>query len=112
MAYSDDLRKRVVDFVEQGGSKAEAQRLFQVSEWCVYDWLKRGKNLKAGKPGPTGPRKFKLSEFEKLVLEKPEAYLDELGKELHVGKTTAWRACQQLGLSRKKNQALQRTKRK
>jgi len=54
LAYSEDLRKRVVDFVEQGGSEAEAQRLFQVSEWCVYDWLKRGKNLKAAKPGPSG----------------------------------------------------------
>ena len=112
LAHSEDLRKRVVDFVEKGGSKAEAQRLFQVSEWCVYDWLKRGKNLKAGKPGPTGPRKFKLNDFERLVLEKPEAYLDELGKDLNIGKTTAWRACQILGLSRKKNQSLQRAKRK
>jgi transposase len=112
LAHSEDLRKRVVAFIEKGGSKVEAQRLFQVSEWCVYDWLKKGTNLKAGKPGPKGPRKFKLSDFETLVLEKPEAYLDELGKELNVGKTTAWRACQLLGLSRKKNQSLQRAKRK
>jgi putative transposase len=111
LTHSEDLRKRVVDFVEKGGSKADAQRLFQVSEWCVYDWLKKGKDLKAGKPGPKGPRKFNLRDFESLVLEKPEAYLDELGKELNVGKTTAWRACQQLGLSRKKNQSLQRTER-
>jgi hypothetical protein len=78
----------------------------------IYDWLKRGADLKASKPGPKGPRKFKLTDFESLVNEKPDAYLDELGAELNVGKTTAWRACRQLGISRKKNQSLQRTKRR
>jgi len=111
LAYSEDLRQRVVNFVENGGTKAEAQRLFQVSEWCIYDWLKRGKNLKPGKPGPTQPRKLNLTALNTLVEEKPDAYLDELARDLNVGKTTAWRGCKQLGLSRKKNQSLQRAKR-
>lgn len=112
MAYSEDLRKRVVVFVESGGSKAEAQRRFSVSEWCVYHWLKRGKNLKPDKTGPKKARKLNLSALKALVQQKPDAYLDELAKELTIGKTTAWRGCQLLGLSRKKNQSLQRTKRK
>ena len=41
MTYSKDLRKRVVAFVESGGSRAEAARLFEVSRWCVYDWINR-----------------------------------------------------------------------
>lgn len=41
MTYSIDLRKRVVEFVQKGGSKAEASRRYQVSLWCVNDWCKR-----------------------------------------------------------------------
>ncbi len=39
MTYSIDLRKRVVEFVQGGGSKAEASRRYKVSLWCVNDWL-------------------------------------------------------------------------
>jgi transposase len=112
LAYSEDLRRRVVEFVEKGGSKAEAQRRFSVSEWCVYDWLKRGQDLKPEKPGPKQLRKLDLPALKALVEQKPDAYLDELGKELNIGKTTAWKGCRLLGLSRKKNQSLQGTKRK
>ena len=35
-AYSLDLRERIVGFMEQDGSKAEATRRFGVSKWTVY----------------------------------------------------------------------------
>ena len=35
MAYSLDLRKKVVDFVSSGGRKKRARELFGVSIWCV-----------------------------------------------------------------------------
>ncbi|NJK57672.1 MAG: IS630 family transposase, partial [Pleurocapsa sp. SU_5_0] len=41
MTYSVDLRKRVVEFVAAGGSKAEASRRYEVSLWCVNDWCQR-----------------------------------------------------------------------
>jgi len=41
VAYSLDLRERVVEFVEEGGSRVEAAARFKVSLWCVKDWLKR-----------------------------------------------------------------------
>ena len=41
MAYNIDLRERVVNFVKNGGSKAQAARKYEVSRWCVYDWCKR-----------------------------------------------------------------------
>ncbi|MCA2715663.1 MAG: helix-turn-helix domain-containing protein, partial [Microcystis sp. M176S2] len=41
MAYSMDLRERVVKYVREGGSKAEAARRYEVSEATVYTWLKR-----------------------------------------------------------------------
>ncbi|WP_147094454.1 IS630 transposase-related protein, partial [Nitrosococcus oceani] len=39
MRCSIDLRKRVIDFVRGGGSKAEAARRFQVGRASIYRWL-------------------------------------------------------------------------
>ncbi|MCL2022596.1 MAG: IS630 transposase-related protein [Betaproteobacteria bacterium] len=40
MAYSKDFRCLVLDFVANGGSKAEATRRFGISRQSVFDWLK------------------------------------------------------------------------
>jgi putative transposase len=39
MSYSIDLRERVLAFIEEGGSKIEASRLFKVSCRTVFMWL-------------------------------------------------------------------------
>ena len=41
MTYSIDLRQRVVDYVERGGSKASAVRVFNVSRGTIYNWFGR-----------------------------------------------------------------------
>jgi transposase len=41
MTYSVDFRKKVVAFVWNGGGQAEAARHFDISLWCVRDWLAR-----------------------------------------------------------------------
>ena len=41
MSYSIDLRKRVVDYVENGGRIAQAAGLFQVGRATIYRWLGR-----------------------------------------------------------------------
>ena len=54
MNYSSDLRKHVLDFLDAGGSKAEASRLYNVSRTCIYNWLGAEDPLKPEKPGPRG----------------------------------------------------------
>ena len=54
MAYSTDLRKRVLDFVNTGGSKAEAERTFCVSRRTIYNWLETPDPLACEKQGPKG----------------------------------------------------------
>ena len=56
MRYSSDLRKSVLDFVNTGGSKAEAERTFGVSRRAIYNWLEAKDPLAHEKPGPKGPR--------------------------------------------------------
>ena len=48
MTYSLDLRKRVVGFVENGGSKAEASRRFGVA----YGVWRTGSNVTTLRLGP------------------------------------------------------------
>jgi len=41
MTCSVDFRKKVVAFVRDGGGQVEAVRHFDISLWCVRDWLAR-----------------------------------------------------------------------
>ncbi len=65
MRYSSDIRTRVIDFVYNGGSKAEEIRRLQVGIRSVFYWLKQGRDYRPKKPGPRNS--FKLDR-NKLVL--------------------------------------------
>ena len=39
MRYSTDLRKRILDFINNGGSKTAAERTFGVSRRTIYNYL-------------------------------------------------------------------------
>lgn len=41
MPYSLDLRTRVVEWVEQGGSISKAAKLYQVGRATIYRWMSR-----------------------------------------------------------------------
>ena len=49
MRYSQDLRKRVIDFIAAGGSKGR----FGVSRRCIYNWLDAADPFTYEKPGPS-----------------------------------------------------------
>ena len=57
MTYSVDFRNKVVAFVRDGGGQAQAARQFDISLWCVRDWLAR-KDLRPQQKGV--PRQRKL----------------------------------------------------
>ena len=106
MTYSLDLRKRVVDFVKNGGSKAEASRVCNVSIWCVYDWCKR-KELAPKQLPKRRNRKLDWEELRRHVQEYPDALLRERAEYFGVNINAIWYACQQMKLTYKKNAALQ-----
>lgn len=107
MSYSEDLRQRVVDFVRQGGSKAEAARLFKVSRGRVYAWLSLPPDqLAARKPGPTGPRKLDLQKLESLLMEQPDLLQKEMAQQLGVCESTIHYARKRLKITRKKDARL------
>lgn len=101
MTYSLDLRKRVVDFVNQGCSKAEASRRYKVSLWCVNDWCKRV-NL-SPKRQKGRKRKLNWEELEWHVKQHPDALLRERASYFGVHVNAIWYAIGQMKLTRKKN---------
>lgn len=105
MTYSIDLRKRVVEFVHKGGSKAEASRRYQVSLWCVNDWCKRDDLT----PQPQLGRKRKLDweALERHIKEYPDALIRERAQYFGVHNNAIWYANRMMKLTRKKNSQIQ-----
>ena len=101
MAYSADLRQRVVEFVGEGGSKAEAARRFRVSIWCVHDWYGRA-DLTPKYPR-TRRRKLDRVALRQHVRQHPEATLQERARHFGVQINAIWYALRQGQITRKKN---------
>lgn len=109
MRCSSDLRKRVVDFVRGGGSKAEAARRFGVGEASVYRWLKPG-GLKHRRPGPKRSRKLDWEELRRHVEKHEDMTQKERARHFGVSRHCIWNALQKTGLTRKKNDGIQRAR--
>ena len=108
MAHSIDLRRRVVDFVNEGGTKAEASRRFKVSLWCVYDWFKR--DDLTPKKSSTRHRKVDKEALRRHVRDYPDALLRERAQHFGVHINAIWYLMRRMKLTHKKNDALQRKK--
>ncbi len=101
MTYSIDLRKRVVEFVLDGGSKAEASRRYKVSLWCVNDWCQR-EDLTPQQPKGR-KRKLDWSALSQHIQEYPDALLRERAQHFGVHINAIWYASRRMKLTRKKN---------
>ena len=103
MSYSIDLRRRVIEFVKQGGRKAEAARIFKVGRSTIYEWLERS-DLAPTVRGPCD-RKLKKDVLAAHVKAHPDALLRERAEHFGVRTSTVWAALRKMGI-RKKNHPL------
>ena len=102
MRYSEDLRRRVIKFVRDGGSKSEASRRFDVNRDTVYEWLLE---KPVGKPGPRAATKVDMAKLEQHVAAHNDAYLSERAAAFGVTPQAIWYALKRLDM-RKKNVAV------
>ena len=107
MRHSQDLKKRVLQFIADGGSKAEAARRFTVHRSTIFIWVKQPLDHQPRKPGPTGSYKFDRQALRKLVEEQPDLLLKEMAAQFVVTVNTIHHALKQMGISRKKNTDVQ-----
>jgi len=104
MTYSVDYRKKVVDFVHRGGSQAEAARRFEISLWCVRDWLSR-KDLKPRQKGIPRDRKIDREKLRIHVKEHPDAFLRERAEVFQVRISSIEYALSQMKITHKKRRS-------
>ena len=83
MPHSADLRKRVLQFIENGGSKTEATKRFSVARAAIYQWFNAPDLLTCGKPGPRKPRLLDPIALAEHVKAYPET-LDERARHFGV----------------------------
>ncbi|MGK5594802.1 MAG: IS630 transposase-related protein, partial [Parachlamydiaceae bacterium] len=82
MAYSTDLRKKALDYIEKGGSKEEASRIFGVTIRTLFNWIKRKKIgcLAPSKRRERKPHKIENEKLKAYLKEHPDAYLREIAQ--------------------------------
>lgn len=102
-AYSLDLRKKVIAFVAQCGSKREAARTFNIGEDTIYRWVRRNK---AGDLSPKKrtdfPRKVPLEILLKYVEDHPDHTLQEIGQAINLSASKVWKHLTRLNVTLKK----------
>ena len=86
-AYSEDLRIRLVRYVEDGASRRAAAKVFGVSPSIAVKWMQRWRRTKSVAPSPVrGHRQAVLEGHAdwllELVKEKPDTTLAEISAKL------------------------------
>ena len=104
MAYSIDLRTRVIRFVESGGSIAEAARRFEIHRSTVYEWLHLKKETASLSKRPLSRKALKISDdiLKQRVSENPDMLLKEHAAYFGVRVQSISMALQRIGITRKK----------
>jgi putative transposase len=111
-AYALDLRERVVKFVNNGGSKVEAARRFELGRQTVYRYLAAAqKGTLAPKKSWGHWRKLDPGKLQTHVKKHPDATLNELRSALGVSHNAIWVGLGQLGLTLKKTHKISRAQR-
>lgn len=118
--YSDDLRVRVIRFVEAGAAARAAGRQIAVGESTAVKWVARWRETgsASAKPG-TGhsrsPLKLHAAWLLDLVKVEPDLTLEEIQERLvevrglKAGIGSVWRFFDRHGISFKKNRSRLRT---
>jgi len=102
MSYSLDLRKKVIDYVENGGSITKAAALFNIGRATIYRWLGREK-LEATKVKHR-QRKLDWKALSKDVQENPEARLRDRAEKFGVRPSAICYALKKMKITRKKKE--------
>jgi transposase len=111
-----DLRERIVEYVEAGGSRRGAAAHFRVSPSCVVKLMLRKARTGSAAPAPMGGNKgYALAAHAELVKTliavTPDMTLDELRGKLAeraiaVTRTSIWRFLASVGLTLKKRHSM------
>jgi Transposase and inactivated derivatives len=112
MAYSIDLRKKVIEYLGRGNSQRQAQQVFGICLVTINQWHRQYQDT--GSLGTNYPcrrrRKLDLEKLISYVKEHPDAYLQEIGDAFGCSNVAVFNAFKRLGITRKKRRNATRNK--
>jgi transposase len=103
-SYSQDLRKKVIEYVNKGNSCHSASVKFEIASNTVRNWYKRYKSEGNYLPRKVGGKKGRISEQEvkDYVNSNPDFILSDMGKHFSMSAVGALYWLRKLGYSYKK----------
>ena len=104
MSYSEDYRKRTIEYRQEGHTLRETHEVFKVSVGTIRTWEKRwrGEGTLAPAPVVRSYKKINPERLKRYVAEHPDAYPKEIAKEFGCCETAIRKAFVRLGITRKK----------
>jgi transposase len=112
-AYSVDLRERVVEYVHNGGDRAEACDIFQIGIAMLQRWLSAKKKTGELAPKKLGSRPWKLDHAAVVayVESHEDSTLQEIAQYFDTAVSAIDYILRKFKITRKKNDALRRARR-
>ena len=104
MSYSEDYRKRTIEYRGEGHTLEETHKVFKVSVSTIRTLEKQWKEKGTLAPTPVvrSYKKIKPGRLKTYVQEHPDAYPKEIAKEFNCCETAIRKAFERLGITRKK----------
>ncbi len=102
MTYHNPHRIAVLSFIENGGSKVAAAKIFGVSRAAIYRWLKLD-NLAPKPPLKTRHRKIDKDALRAHIEKHPDMFLRERAEIFGVHMSSMGHALAKMRICKKKN---------
>jgi transposase len=111
MSYSMDLRKRVIQALEEGMTQYEVSERYKVSVSAVQDWVKLNREYGSPEKQTRSNESYdlvrgipdrRLGEFKEYVLANPELTNQEIGDHFGVSDSSIERYLKKVKITRKK----------
>lgn len=103
MSYSIDLRKKVLKYIEEGGSIVKASSLFTVSRPTIYQWIKKKNAGSLKDPPPKRPwKKINPHAVVEFVEKHSDLTLVDYAKHFGIKASSMFNVFKRLKISRKK----------
>jgi len=104
MAYSNDYRKRAIDYKDSGHTFVELREAFKIPPRTYCDWKRKfAEGYCDRKVKRQRKRKIDREKLRQAVAEKPDAYLRELAKQFDCTAQAVFYMLGKLGITLKKN---------
>jgi transposase len=110
MAYSEQFRKEVMEYIDGFYSQDYVAKLFGLSPKTVWNWVQQRKeqgHLGPKKSADRAPRKLPKNALLQYIRDNPDAFLREIADHFKCAKSSVERRLKKLGVSYKKNSAVQ-----